>query len=123
MPGRVDQSGNVNWAGEHWINNIRRAGETDASGMVSFYHTRYCEGGSGNVAFVDIAGDDGYRAVCTDNVEVARFFLDHHKDDTARPYGKESPIVDAEFEQSGDIRSSGHVPSSGVRVRHRVAVV
>ncbi len=100
------QDGKLNWAGEHWVNYIRKDAEPDDSGMVSLYHTRYSPAGGGNVAFVDVPGDDGYKALCTDNRELADYVVDViTAGSTHRPYGQELPIVDAEFKQHGDVRA------------------
>ena len=119
MSEQLVQDGKLYWTGEHWINYIRREGETSDSGMVSLFHTRYSKGGSGNAAFVDIGGDDGYRALCTDNADVASFMVDHQRGNTGRPYGQNPPIVDAEFIQGGDIRTS---PSWTIRTDDREIV-
>ena len=97
------QRGRLIWAGEHWVSYIRREGEASDSGRVSLYHTSYSQSGGGNIAFVDIPGDDGYRALCADNAEVARFHLDRLKDS---PEAQGFSIAEAEFVQGGDIRTS-----------------
>ena len=97
------QRGRLIWAGEHWVSYIRREGEASDSGRVSLYHTSYSQSGGGNIAFVDILGDDGYRALCADNAEVARFHLDRLKDS---PEAQGFSIAEAELVQGGDIRTS-----------------
>lgn len=97
------QQGRLIWAGEHWVDYIRRDGEPSDSGRVSLYRTSYSQAGGGNIAFVDIPGDGGYRALCADNAEVARFHLDRLKDS---PDAQGFPVVEAELVQSGDIRTN-----------------
>ena len=103
MAERAVQQGRLIWAGEHWVNYIRREGEASDSGRVSLYHTSYSQGGGGNIAFVDIPGDDGYRALCADSAEVARFHLDRLKDS---PEAQGFSIAEAELVQGGYIRTS-----------------
>ncbi len=95
----------LNWAGEHWVNYIRPTGESSNSAMVSLYHTRWSPAGSGNVAWVEIPGEDGYKALCTDNPNLADYAVSHIvKGASSPPYGQDLPPVKARFSEAGDIR-------------------
>ena len=67
--------GNVQWSGEHWINYLRRPGEETDSGSFSMYHTRYSQGGTGTVAFVDVPAAD-FATICTRNDHLIRIIVE-----------------------------------------------
>ena len=54
--------GVVSWTGQHWIAYLRMTGAEQDSGQLSVWHMHYCPAGH-----VNIPGDPGFRAVCTDN--------------------------------------------------------
>lgn len=96
--------GQLFWTGQHWINYLREPGAEEDSGRVSIWHTHYCEAGEGTVAYIDIPGDPGLRAVCTDNRNVAAF-IDNWVRALPGPY-EIDVVVDAVFRREGDITSS-----------------
>ncbi len=67
--------GSLYWTGQHWIDYIKEPGADTHSGMVSLWHTHYCEAGEGTAVFIDIPGADGYQALCTDNPDIAAFHV------------------------------------------------
>ena len=120
MANDLIQQGRLSWSGEHWVNYIRRRGESTDSAMVSLYHTRYSPAGAGNVAFVDIPGEGGYKALCTDSHEVAHYTVETMtKGYTHPPYGQDLSVVDAQFSMGGDIRSA---PSWTIQTDSHVVV-
>jgi hypothetical protein len=94
------------WSGEHWVNYLREPDATSDCGLVSLYHTRYSPAGEGNVAFVDIPEDPGFRGICTDNRELAGFIFDNMIRGRGNPFDRELPTFDAEITRRGDIRQS-----------------
>ena len=112
------RDGTLVWSGEHWINYIRREGETSDSGMVSLYHTRYSPSGEGNTAFVEIPGEAGFKALCTDNREIAAFILDTMVRGRPTPFDQDMPVIDAKFHRGGDVRKdpSWEIDGGGHRV-------
>ncbi|MBI3942043.1 MAG: hypothetical protein HY326_03450 [Chloroflexi bacterium] len=101
----VINPGMLIWSGEHWINYLRKPGEDTDSGMVSLYHTRFSAAGEGNVAFVDIPGDPGLCALCTDNRDVARFIKEMIKG-RGNVFDRDMFILDARIMRGGDIRTN-----------------
>ena len=65
--------GHLLWTGQHWINYIRPPGAEKDSGMVSLWHTHYCEAGEGTVAFVQIEDEATCRGIFTDNEAIATY--------------------------------------------------
>ena len=107
MSTRISNDKSLIWSGEHWIAYLRRSGEERDSGSVSLYHTRYGPTGEGNVAFVDIPGEKGLTAVCTDNRKVASFIIEAMiRGRSNNPFDRDLPILDAEISRGGDIHSS-----------------
>ena len=95
------------WAGEHWLAYLRRPEQVSDIGRVSLYHTRYSPAGEGNVALVDIPGEEGLAAVCTDNRELAEFILETMiRGREGNPFQGELPIIDARITRGGDVRHS-----------------
>ncbi len=97
--------GNVQWSGEHWINYLRRPGEETDSGSFSMYHTRYSQGGTGTVAFVDVPAAD-FATICTDNRELAAWTFDNMIKGRGNLFDRELPVVDAAITFSGDIHTN-----------------
>ena len=93
--------GQVFWTGQHWINYLRVPGATADSGRVSVWHTHYCAAGEGTVVYVDIPGDPGLRAVCTDNRDLAAF-VDGWVRDLPGPY-QIDVVHDAVVHREGSI--------------------
>ena len=96
--------GQLFWTGQHWINYLRMPGSEEDSGRVSVWHTHYCEAGEGTVVYVDIPGDPGLRAVCTDNRDLMAF-MDAWVRTLPGPY-QIDVVVDAEIRREGEILSS-----------------
>ncbi len=118
MVNDVLRAGTLVWSGEHWINYIRRTGASSDSGMVSLYDTRYSAAGEGIAAFVDIPGDDGFAAYCTNNRDVARFIFDTMIRGKGNAFDRELPILDAKFDHEGDLTKSASwaIEADGRRV-------
>ncbi len=104
MPNDVIE-GSVRWSGEHWINYLRRPGEEVDSGQVSLFVTRYGPAGEGIVAFVEIVGEDGLTAICTDNRDVADFIFEMMAKGRGNQWDRELEVLDAHFTRGGDIRN------------------
>ena len=97
--------GELTWSGEHWINYLRVPGDSADSGMVSLFNIRCSQAGNGIAAWIWIPGDQGFRAVCTDNREVTDFVVEIMAKAAANPpYDDELPVIEASFSQGGDIR-------------------
>jgi hypothetical protein len=97
--------GELTWSGEHWINYLRVPGDSADSGMVSLFNIRCSPAGNGIAAWIWIPGDQGFRAVCTDNGEVTDFVVEIMAKAAANPpYDDELPVIEASFSQGGDIR-------------------
>ena len=97
--------GELTWSGEHWINYLRVPGDSADSGMVSLFNIRCSPAGNGIAAWIWIPGDQGFRAVCTDNREVTDFVVEIMAKAAANPpYDDELPVIEASFSQGGDIR-------------------
>ena len=97
--------GELTWSGEHWINYLRVPGDSADSGMVSLFNIRCSPAGNGIAAWIWIPGDQGFRAVCTDNGEVTDFVVEiMAKAASNPPYDDELPVIEASFSQGGDIR-------------------
>ena len=94
--------GTLWWTGQHWIDYLRVPGTETDSGMVSLWHTHYCEAGEGTTVFIDIPGADGYQAICTDNPDVAAFHVDWMKG-RGGIYDLGLEIVPAEIRREGSI--------------------
>lgn len=101
----IVNAGNLYWTGEHWINFIREAGADQDSGMVSLWHTRYCQAGNGTVAYVQIAAEPGFAGICTDNPAIATF-IQHWMRGRGGLYDQDLPVIETRFHQSGDIRTN-----------------
>ena len=114
----VINPGTLVWSGEHWINYLRKPGDQSDSGMVSLYHTRYSAAGEGNVAFVDIPGNPGFTAVCTDNRRVAQFIIETRIRGKGNPFDRDLPVLDAEITRGGYIRKapSWTIQTEGARI-------
>ena len=97
--------GKVHWSGEHWINYLRRSGETVDSGSFSLNHTRYSEAGEGSVAFV-IIPDAGIDVTYTDNRELAQWTFENMICGRGNQFDHEMPVADASVRRTGDIRTS-----------------
>ncbi|MEE3258752.1 MAG: hypothetical protein VX293_06050 [Candidatus Latescibacterota bacterium] len=97
----IVNTGRVFWTGQHWINYLRVPGAEEDSGRVSVWHTHYCGAGEGTVAYVDIPGDPGLRAVCTDNRDLAAF-VDSWVRDLPGPY-QIDVVIDAAIRREGSI--------------------
>ena len=107
MSDRITEHGTVIWSGEHWQAYLRGEGEEKNSGSVSLYHTRYSRAGEGTVALVDVAGEGGMSAVCTDNPELADFVLEQVVSRGPDfPIGSVPPILASDITRGGDIRES-----------------
>ena len=104
MSNDVLKVGTLVWSGEHWVNYIRTPGTSCDSGMVSLYNTRYSDVGEGIAAFVDIPGDDGFTAYCTNNPEVAQFIFDTMIRGKGNSFDRELPIVNSTFNHDGDLK-------------------
>ena len=112
----VVNPGTLTWSGEHWINYLRRQGDSADSGMLSLYHTRYSPAGEGTVAFVSVPAA-GLDLVCSDDEEVAEFIMAQMIRGKAGPWDRPMPRHAATFRRSGDIRrepgwvveTAGHV--------------
>jgi hypothetical protein len=115
----VVKKGTLVWSGEHWINYLRRPGEGRDNGMVSLYHTRQSAAGEGTAAFIDIPGDEGLTALCTDNRDVAELVLETMIRGRGTPFDRDMPVVDAWITRDGDIRKN---PSWTVRLGGREIV-
>ncbi len=109
--------GQLFWTGQHWMVYLRQPGTEEDSGRVSIWHTHYCEAGEGTVAYVDIPGDPGLRAVCTDNRDLATF-MDAWVRTLPGPYALDT-IVDAVIRRKGEILSS---PSWVIQAEHDLIV-
>lgn len=105
MTRSVVRSGTLVWSGEHWVNYLRAPGAMSDSGMVSLYHTRYSSAGEGNAAFVDIPGDPGLAALCTDSPAVAEFILATMIRGRGTPFDRDLPVLEARFARGGDVRT------------------
>ena len=112
------KAGTLVWSGEHWINYIRRPGESTDSGMVSLYNTRFSAAGEGIAAFVYIPGNDGFTGYCTNNREVASFMFDTMIRGKGNALDRELPVLDATFEYEGDAakQATWTIEASGRRV-------
>ena len=114
----MTQSGGLLWSGEHWIAYLRRPGEESNSASVGVYHTRYSPAGEGNVALIDIKGEDGFSAAVTDNRSVYDFTMERVRaaapDD---PFNNvDLPVLDGSIVRGGDVRSAPYwVVSAGGR--------
>ena len=97
--------GRVHWSGEHWINYIRRPGETTDSGNFSLYHTRCSQAGEGTVAFVLIP-EAGIDAIYADNLELAGWIYENMIRGRGNQFDHEMPVVKASMSRGGDIRTS-----------------
>jgi hypothetical protein len=97
--------GELLWTGQHWINYIRPPGAQENSGMVSLWHTHYCEAGEGTVAYVNIQVDRSYQYICTDNEAIAAY-IQTWMSGRGGLYDMDMPVVEATFVREGDIRSS-----------------
>ena len=92
--------GELTWTGEHWINYLREPGQESDSGRVSLFSFRWCPAGAGTAALVDVPGR--FTGLCTDNREV----LEYARATMTRSWPEEEiPVVDAEFSESGDLRT------------------
>ena len=109
--------GTVHWTGEHWINYLRRPGETQDSGSFSLYHTRYSAAGEGTVAFVTLPGA-GVDAVYTDSAGLAEWTIDNMIRGRGNQFDRDMPIVEARLTRAGDVRMqpSWIVEADGHRV-------
>ncbi len=96
--------GSVHWSGEHWINYLRRPGETEDSGSFSLYHTRYSEAGEGTVAFV-IIPNAGINAVYADNADLAEWTIENMIRGRGNQFDREMPVVEACITRAGDVRT------------------
>ena len=99
---QIPTQGELLWSGEHWIAYLRSAAATRPGAMVSLYHAYASPAGCGTAAFVQIEGEKGYTALCTDNAAFARFVKETQVTSSA-PYDVEMPIVDAKFRKGGDV--------------------
>jgi len=97
--------GTVKWSGEHWINYVRRPGETQDSGSVSLYHTKYSSAGEGTVAFVMIP-DAGIDAIYTDSAELAEWTIETMIRGRGNQFDRDIPVVEATLTRGGDIRKN-----------------
>lgn len=70
--------------------------------MVSLYHAYTTPAGRGTAAFVQIEGEKGSSALCTDNQGFAQFVKETQVSASA-PYHVEAPVVEATFERGGEI--------------------
>lgn len=95
----------VKWSGEHWINYVRRPGETEDSGSVSLYHTKYSSAGEGTVAFVTIP-DAGVDAIYTDSAELAEWTIENMIRGRGNQFDRDMPVVEARLNRGGDIRKN-----------------
>ena len=109
---KVSDSSRLVWSGEHWMIYLRRPGEQSNSGSLSLYHTRHSPAGEGTLALVSLSGQGGFSALCTDNREVAKFVADNIVSWAAAPFDRDLPVLDAEVQRGGDVRTS---PSWTVR--------
>ena len=103
----MTNSGGLLWSGEHWIAYLRRPGEGSNSASVGIYHTRYSPAGEGNVALIDVPGEDGFRAAVTDNRAVYEFTMERIRaaapDD---PFNDlDLPVLDGSMTRGGDVRT------------------
>ena len=99
----VPTRGDLLWSGEHWIAYLRPPAGGSPTAMVSLYHAYPSPAGIGTAAFVQIQGDPGYTALCTDNAPFARFVKETQVNASA-PYDVEMPMVDAYFRRDGALR-------------------
>ncbi len=97
--------GTVKWSGEHWINYVRRPDETEDSGSVSLYHTRYSSAGEGTVAFVMIP-DAGIDAIYADSTELAEWTIENMVRGRGNQFDRDMPVVEATLGRGGDIRKN-----------------
>ncbi|NKB71407.1 MAG: hypothetical protein GKR89_30410 [Candidatus Latescibacteria bacterium] len=95
----------VQWSGEHWINYLRRPGETADSGGLSLYHTHYSQAGAGTVACIDIPAA-GWTAICTDNRELAAWLVATMIRGRGNQFDRDLPLVEAAISRGGDIRTA-----------------
>ena len=96
--------GTVHWSGEHWINYLRRPGESEDSGSFSLYHTRYSAAGEGTVAFV-IVPEAGIDAVYYDNADLAEWTIENMIRGRGNQFDREMPTVEARLTRAGDVRT------------------
>ena len=105
MVGGVISPGTLFWAGEHWINFLRRPGAEDHSGMVSRYHTQYSSAGEGIVALVHVDAPEQFTAICSNNPALVPFIQDHWPRARIPPFNdQEIPVLEATFSRGGDTR-------------------
>ena len=94
------------WSGEHWIAYLRRPGDASNSASVGVYHARYSPAGEGNVALIDIPGENALRAAVTDNRAVYEFTMERIRagasDDPFNDLGL--PVLDGSLIRGGDVR-------------------
>ena len=109
--------GAVHWSGEHWINYLRRPGETEDSGSFSLYHTRYSAAGEGTVAFVTIP-EAGIDAVYADNAGLAEWTIENMIRGRGNQFDRDMPVVEACLTRAGDVRTqpSWIVEADGHRI-------
>ena len=80
---------------------LRVPGAERDSGQVSVWHMHYCPAGEGTVVYVNIPGDPGLRAVCTDNRDLADW-IDGWARELSGPYDIDA-VVDADIRREGRI--------------------
>ena len=96
--------GIVSWTGQHWIAYLRMTGAEQDSGQLSVWHMHYCPAGEGTAVYVNIPGDPGFRAVCTDNRGVAAW-IDGWVRGLPGPYDIDA-VIDAHIRREGRIDDS-----------------
>ncbi len=86
--------------------------------MVSLYHAYTSPAGRGTAAFVQIPGEDGFTALCTDNEAFARF-VNEIQVTSSSPYDVGMPVVEATFRKGGNILER---PTWTIRAQDREVV-
>ena len=110
----IATQGQLLWSGEHWIAYLRSRPAQHPTAMVSLYHAHASPAGRGTAAFVQIDGDPGFAALCTDNTEFANFVKETQVSPSA-PYDVDMPLATARFCQTGHLleRPSWHIAAGG----------
>ena len=94
------------WSGEHWVAYLREPGGDSDTGVVSLYNVRYSRAGEGRVAFLDVAGDDRFPAIVTDNRDVATFAIETMVRGRGNIFDRELDVVGGQLAFGGDIRTA-----------------
>ena len=94
------------WSGEHWIAYQRHPGEESNSASVGIYHTSFSPAGEGNVALVNVPGENGLQVAVTDNLKVYEFTMDRVRAGSADdPFNEvELPLIEGSILRGGDVR-------------------